>query len=114
MKAVYLVAVFSLTYLAAANDRDCRLECFHAAVSYRNLKKENMAEADMENRMMEECERYAEKLYYPCSKAVPLILKNDDIRGTIEAWDIDSASDPVTEKAVKKYCWTACRNRREE
>ncbi|KAL6741122.1 hypothetical protein Aduo_014408 [Ancylostoma duodenale] len=114
MKVVYLVAVFSLSYLAAANDRDCRLECFHAAVSYRNLKKENVAEAEMENRMVEECEIFAKKLYYPCSKAVPLILKNDDIKKTIEAWDVDSSSDPLTEKAVKKYCFKACRNRREE
>ncbi|EPB77243.1 hypothetical protein ANCCEY_03693 [Ancylostoma ceylanicum] len=114
MKAVFhLVAIFCLSYLVNA-DRDCRLECFNAALSYRNAKKENLGEKEIEERVREECETFAKKLYYPCSKAVPLILENDDIKKTIEAWDVDSASDKVTEEAVKKYCWKACRNRREE
>ncbi|EYC45069.1 hypothetical protein Y032_0439g1484 [Ancylostoma ceylanicum] len=85
MKAVfYLVAIFCLSYLVNA-DRDCRLECFNAAVSYRNAKKENLGEKEIEDRVREECETFAKKLYYPCSKAVPLILENDDIKKTIEA-----------------------------
>ncbi|RCN44090.1 hypothetical protein ANCCAN_09953 [Ancylostoma caninum] len=110
MKAVYVVAVFCLISLAAANDRDCRLECFQAALSYRN----NANEADMDKRMMEECEIFAKKLYYPCSKAVKLILGNAEIKRTIEGWKVDAASDKETEKKVKKYCRKACRNRREE
>ncbi|EPB75204.1 hypothetical protein ANCCEY_05718, partial [Ancylostoma ceylanicum] len=108
-----LVTIFCLSYLVSA-DRDCRLECFNAAVSYRIAKKEGLGEKEIEERVLAECETFATKLYYKCSKAVPLILKNDDIKKTIEAWDVDSASDKATEKVVKKYCWTACRNRREE
>ncbi|RCN35387.1 hypothetical protein ANCCAN_18754 [Ancylostoma caninum] len=113
MQALFLVAFFSLTYLAAA-DRDCRLECFNAAISYRNLKKEGVPEEEIEKRVMDECEVFAKKLYYKCSKAVPLILKNDDIKRVIEAWKVDDASDKETEKKVKKHCFKACRNRREE
>ncbi|KAL6729744.1 hypothetical protein Aduo_000774 [Ancylostoma duodenale] len=113
MRAVYVVAVVFLSSLASAMDRDCRLECFHAAVSYRNLKKENVPEGEMEKPMTEECEIFAKKLYYPCSKAVKLILGNDEIKNTIENWNVDVPSDTATEKKVKKYCWKACRNRRE-
>ncbi|EYC26091.1 hypothetical protein Y032_0011g1554 [Ancylostoma ceylanicum] len=109
MKAVYLAAIFSLSYLVDAN-RDCRLECFNAAISYRNL----VNEVDMEERVMKECESFAVKLYYPCAKSVPLILENHDIRKIIEDWKFDTASDRATEKKVKKYCRKACNNRREQ
>ncbi|EYB95192.1 hypothetical protein Y032_0162g3397, partial [Ancylostoma ceylanicum] len=105
MKVIFLVAIFSLTYLANASRRDCRLECFQAAISFRNWQNE----ADMDRRVMEECESFAKKLEYPCSKAVPLILQDPAIRKTIEGWDVDSPSDRATEKAVKKHCWKACR-----
>ncbi|EYB85598.1 hypothetical protein Y032_0295g1657 [Ancylostoma ceylanicum] len=110
MKTIFLAAVFSLSYLVAANDRDCRWECFNAAISYRNWANE----ADMDKRVMEECESFAERLHYPCSKAVKLILDNNEIRNTIEDWKFDVASDKETEKKVKKYCRKACRNRREQ
>ncbi|KAL6729763.1 hypothetical protein Aduo_000789 [Ancylostoma duodenale] len=95
-------------------DRDCRLECFNAAISYRNWQREGVpSEEVMKKRVMEECETFAKNLYYPCSKAVPLILENDEIRSIIEKWDVDIPSDKETEAKVKKYCWKACRNRRE-
>ncbi|EYB85042.1 hypothetical protein Y032_0305g1941 [Ancylostoma ceylanicum] len=106
MRAVCLATIFCLSYLVNAN-RDCRLECFNAALSYRNGKNENVA--NMEQYVKEECEGFAKNLYYPCSKAVPLILNNEEIKKIIEAWDTESASDKATEEAVKKYCWTACR-----
>ncbi|KAL6729753.1 hypothetical protein Aduo_000781 [Ancylostoma duodenale] len=114
MQAIYLVAFFSITYLAAANDRDCRLECHNAAISYRNLKKEGVTGEELERRVMEECKTFAEKLYYPCEKAVPLILKDEGIKKTIEAWDVDAAYDKETTKKVNKHCFKACRNHREE
>ncbi|RCN35108.1 hypothetical protein ANCCAN_19037 [Ancylostoma caninum] len=107
MKVIFLALIFCLSYLANANRRDCRLECFNAALSYRNGKIANVA--NIEEHVMKECEVYAKHLYYPCSKAVPLILDNEQIKKTIEAWDVASPSDTTTEKAVKKHCWNGCR-----
>ncbi|KAL6729385.1 hypothetical protein Aduo_000442 [Ancylostoma duodenale] len=109
MKVVYLVAIFCLSYLVAANDRDCRLECYNAALSLRN----HLKEVDANEQVLKECKDFAKKLYYPCDKAVKLILENNEIKKTIEGWKVDVPSDKETEKKVKKYCWRACRNRRE-
>ncbi|EYC26087.1 hypothetical protein Y032_0011g1551 [Ancylostoma ceylanicum] len=106
MKVVYLIATFCLVYLANAT-RDCRLECFQAAQSYRNGKHDKVG--NIEEYVMKDCEGFAKDLRYQCSKAVPLILTNADIKKTIEAWDTDSASSKDTEKRVKRFCKKACR-----
>ncbi|KAL6729765.1 hypothetical protein Aduo_000790 [Ancylostoma duodenale] len=106
MQVVYLIVMFCLSYLVCAT-RDCRLECFQAAQSYRNGKHDKVG--NIEEYVMKDCESFAKDLRYHCAKAVPLILNNTDIKKTIEAWDLDSASHKDTERAVKRYCRKACR-----
>ncbi|RCN44088.1 hypothetical protein ANCCAN_09951 [Ancylostoma caninum] len=81
MQVVCVIVMFCLSYLVNAN-RDCRLECFQAAQSYRNGKHDKVG--NIEEYVMKDCESFAKDLRYQCANAVPLILNNTDIKKTIE------------------------------
>ncbi|RCN53119.1 hypothetical protein ANCCAN_00672 [Ancylostoma caninum] len=103
-----LALLFSLAYVASSADKlwlaDCEIQCLRSADRYRDLHTQYPKHEDMENRLIQLCEKAdrRNRRIPVCDTAVALILNNWKAKKTLKVRDMDF-------NVLMGYCRYGCK-----